>query len=67
MFRIVNHLSLMTVKVMMISPKKMDLLFLNLETTFDVSIRRTDQDVEELIVALILRQVQSSQTFYSHV
>lgn len=47
----------------------MALLFLNLETTFNVSIRRTDQDVEEFIVTLILsyHQVQSSQTFYSHV
>lgn len=56
-----NHLSLM------ISQKKMALLFLNLESTFNVYIRRTDQDVEELTVALTLHQVQSSQTFYSHV
>lgn len=67
MFRIVNYLSLMTVKVMMISQKKMALLFLNLESTFNVSIRHTDEDVEELIVALVLHQVQSSRTFYSHV
>lgn len=47
--------------------KKMALLLLNLESTFNVYIRHTDQDVEELIVALTLHQVQSSQTFYSHV
>lgn len=56
MFRIVNHLSLMTVKVMILL-KRMSLLFLTLETTFSVCIRRTVQDVAECIVALVLHQV----------